>query len=203
MEDLEKNHPKTFAYVKANKIAFESRESGKAKKADEIYQYLRENNISKFDQDKLVSMEICSKWPNITTDRGSTYHTTKVYSLVKLEDTSTSLEFFADVLNSDIFWWFMKHTGDTLQGDARTMKTNYLNPFPLPKAVSKEDEKRISKLVLDIVAEKAGSACSERVAVLEEKINQCVYALYGFEEEDIQIVERALNGCPAATAVTV
>ena len=119
MQELKDNYPLTHAYVKHYAKAFKARESGKAEKLDEFYAYIYPKNLNKFDQDKLTSMEICSNHPNVTFDDQSTYHTTKVYSFVEGGfDTTESYHYFAAILNSNLFWWFLKMTGDTLQGDA-------------------------------------------------------------------------------------
>jgi hypothetical protein len=68
------------------------------------------------------------------------YHNTKVYSWYKYKDTKESYEYLLAIANSKLLWWFLKITGDTLQGDARAFKTNYLNPFPLPTFVDQRFE---------------------------------------------------------------
>jgi adenine-specific DNA-methyltransferase len=191
--DLKKNYPKTYDFVMANKPSFESREKGKAKKLKEWYAYIYEKNLTKFDQDKLISMEICSSHPNITINRSKVYHSTTVYSLASIDDAGPSYEFLLGVLNSRLFWWFLKSTGDTLQGDARRMKTNYINPFPMPETVLPKEQKRISDLVSALIVEKANLARAGLIVRKEAAINKAVYELYGFDEEDIDVVERAIN----------
>lgn len=189
---LKEEFPKTSKFVDFYAGAFAAREKGKATNAKEIYQYLRENNISRFDQTKLVSMEICSIHTNVTIDYSSTYHTTKVYSITKKPNTSASDEFFVGLLNSKLMWWYLKHTGDTLQGDARTMKTNYINPFPLPTIISAEDSLAVSALVAEMVKEKAGPARTVEIQRLEDAINASVYKLYDLSQEEIKVIEQAI-----------
>ncbi len=193
MQELKDNYPLTHAYVKHYAKAFKARESGKAEKLDEFYAYIYPKNLNKFDQDKLTSMEICSNHPNVTFDDQSTYHTTKVYSFVKEDSTSESYHYFAAILNSNLFWWFLKMTGDTLQGDARTVKTNYINPFPLPEKVSAASEKKLSKLTKSLIAAKAKASKPEKIAELESEINTAVYALYGLDDDDVAVIENTLN----------
>ncbi|WJY20425.1 Eco57I restriction-modification methylase domain-containing protein [Fontisubflavum oceani] len=192
IDTLKTFYPLTYKFVVEYSGAFEAREGGKAKKAKEIYQYLRENNISKFEQPKLTAMEICSNHANVALNFSNIYHSTTVCSFVKHQNAGLSYETFSAILNSAVFWWFLKHTGDTLQGDARRMKTNYINPFPLPATVSKEDDLAISALVADIVKEKAGTACSEEIQRLEEAINASIYKLYDLSLEEIQVIEHAI-----------
>jgi adenine-specific DNA-methyltransferase len=192
-EELRSSYPKTNDFVMANIVGFESRERGKAKKLKEPYAYIYEKNLTKFDQEKLTSMEICTSHPNIAMNGSGIYHSTTVYSLCATDENRVSYELLLGVLNSNLFWWFLKSTGDTLQGDARRMKTNYINPYPLPQSVKPEDEKRISGLVLALIAEKAGSARPNVVTELENAIDQAVYALYGFDDVEIDVVEAAMN----------
>jgi len=193
IDDLKQSYPKTFDFVMSNKIAFESREKGKAKKLKEWYAYIYEKNLTKFDQDKLTSMEICTSHPNIALNRAKIYHSTTVYGLVAANSAAPRYEFLLGVLNSRLFWWFLKSTGDTLQGDARRMKTNYLNPFPLPELISHENEEHLSDLVIDLIAKKASAEPSHSIAERESEINQAVYKLYGLNEEDIHVVETETN----------
>ena len=193
MDDLKKEYPLTHAFVQNYEKPFSAREKGKAKKLDEWYAYIYPKNLTKFNQDKLTCMEICSRHPNVTTDCEGIYHATTLYSLVKLPGVKESYKFFAAVLNSSLFWWFLKLTGDTLQGDARRMKTNYLEPFPIPESVSKNSEKRIVNLVTKIIDVKKETKTSDDIPKLEAEIDSAIYSLYGFNDKDIEAVKRALN----------
>jgi adenine-specific DNA-methyltransferase len=193
MQELQDKYPLTYKYVQHYKAVFEARGSGKAKTLNEFYDYIFRKNLTKFDQPKLTSMEICSNHPNITLDTQSIYHTTKVYSLVKNDATKESYPYFIAILNSNLFWWFLKMSGDTLQGDARTVKTNYINPFPLPEKVSKPVEAKLSNLAKELIALKAGAHAPLDVEKLESQINTAVYALYNLDSNDIDMIERTLK----------
>ncbi len=116
------------------------------------------------------------------------YHPTTVYSWVKKEDTKESYEYLLAIANSKLLWWFLKITGDTLQGDARRFKTNYLNPFPLPKFVEEEVENKIVDLVKAVMGEKRQNPSADTTD-LENQIDQWVYKLYDLTEEEIEIIE--------------
>lgn len=191
-EYLRDNLPETFKFVEAYEKDFSSRESGKAKKLSEWYAYIYPKNLTKFEQRKLVCMDICSTHPNIAIDEDNLYHGDTAYSFVPSGTGKKSLELYAAILNSKTFWWFLKHTGDTLQGDARRMKTNYINPFPLPAAVSKKDDLAVSALVSKLVKEKAGPAHKDEIQRLEDAINAAVYRLYDLNQEEIEVIEQAI-----------
>ncbi len=72
------------------------------------------------------------------------------------------------------------------------MKTNYINPFPLPNSVSKEKDVEIATLVNLIVAEKENQASAEKIENLEKKINAAVYSVYSLSDTEIETIERAI-----------
>jgi len=190
--ELERAYPLTLSLVREYEEAFASREKGKARRLSEWYAYIYPKNLTKFDQEKLVSMEICSKNPNITLDNQSIYHSTTVYGLVKQDGYTASYRCLAAILNSSVFWWYLKSTGDTLQGDARRMKTNYINPFPLPNVISTEDDAFISTLVDEIVA---ANLVQDTVGIdrLEREIDAAIFGLYQLNDNQIATVRRMLR----------
>ena len=132
-------------YIMSNKEGFEKREKGKFK-GNRFYQLSRANSLGDFEQEKLMSMEITTCKTNFTLDTDNSYHNTKVYSLIKKSDCQYSYSYLLAILNSSLFWWFLYTTGDTLSGDARTVKTNYIFPFHLPK-YDKDYDKTLTQLV--------------------------------------------------------
>ena len=80
------------------------------------------------------------------------------------------------------------NTGDTLQGDARTFKTNYLNPFPLPENSDEKNQLAIVEMVNKIISSKKEHPENDTTE-LERKIDQVVYELYGLSKDEIKLVE--------------
>jgi adenine-specific DNA-methyltransferase len=192
-EELSLKYPLTAAFVAHYKNVFKARENGKGGKLPQFYAYIYEKNLVKFDQPKLTSMEICTNHPNITFDPNSLYHTTKVYSLVKNAGVTESYPYFAAVLNSKVFWWFLKMTGDTLFSDARTVKTNYINPFPIPKSPNSQLERKLAILAQALMAAKADGPDPLVIAQLENEIDDAVFELYGLNSTDIEAIARTLQ----------
>ena len=188
IEEIKLRFPKTYSYIIEHEKIFKARESGKASKMQHWHSYIYPKNLNKFEQPKLSSMEICANHPNVTLNHEKLYHTTKAYSWVKKEETKESYEYLLAIANSKLLWWFLKITGDTLQGDARTFKTNYLNPFPLPKEISNELDSKISNKVIEVLSLKKENPSHDTTA-LEAEIDKMVYALYGLTEEEVKIVE--------------
>ncbi len=184
--ELQTSYPLTHAYVKFYEKEFKARESGKAAKLECWYSYLRIQNLNKFEQPKLSSMEICASRPNVALNFNNSYCSTTVYSWVKKENTKEDYKFFLAIANSSLMWWFLKNTGDTLQGDARRFKTNYLNPFPLPEHVSEAAQQPFIALVDQIIAAKQNNADT---SPLEAEIDAMVYALYGLTDDEVKLIE--------------
>jgi adenine-specific DNA-methyltransferase len=194
LEHLKTHFPLTFQFVIEQEAEFKARERGKAATMKYWYEYIYPKNLVKFEQRRLSSMEICTSHPNVTLNEGSFYHNTKVYSWVKSESTWESYEYLLAIANSSVLWWFLKNTGDTLQGDARTLKTTYLNPFPIPQTVSERDEAAIACLTKYILWLNAGqttglSISNDAVAqYFRHVLDACVCELYFGDEMRAQNV---------------
>lgn len=188
IEDLKTRFPKTYCYVTDHENIFKARESGKASKMQHWHTYIYPKNLNKFEQPKLSSMEICANHPNVIFNQDKFYHPTTVYSWVKNKNTKESYEYLLAIANSKLLWWFLKTTGDTLQGDARRFKTNYLNPFPLPAFVDHQFENEIAALVATVMEHKKQNEKVDTTDI-ENKIDQLVYQLYELTEEEIKIIE--------------
>ena len=173
-----------------NEKEFKKRESGKGGKLPCWYAYIYPKNLTKFEQLKLTSMEICADHPNVTINRDNLYHATTAYSWVIRDDAHISYELLLAILNSPIIWWYIKLSGDTLQGDARRFKTEYLNPFPLPEKVSASDEKKIVSAVNEILEVKEKTPEAD-ITEKENALNKMVYNLYGLTDDEVKIIESA------------
>ncbi len=191
-EDIKTNFPNAYQWLKETEQEHRTKDR-KSTNDDLWYRYARNQGVDYVEQPKLSSMEICANHPNVIFDTNIFYHNTKVYSWYKKEEIMESYEYLLAIANSKLLWWFLKTTGDTLQGDARTFKTNYLNPFPLPKEVDKNIENNISEKVENVLAIKKQSPTADTTS-LESEIDQLVYELYGLTEEEIEVVEGSVNG---------
>ena len=135
-------------------------------------------------------MEICSKHPSVALNNGI-YHGTKVYSWLINDEAKSEInnKYLLAIGNSKLLWWFLKLTGDTLSGDARTMKTNYLAPFPLPK----NPDPMIKSELEALVDRRLAASSSEEKAELEAEIDSKVCDLYGlFYPLKDRVLENAL-----------
>ena len=187
--EIKTNFPNAYQWLKETEDIHRKKDNRSTN--DSLwFRYARSQGVDYIEQPKLSSMEICASHPNVIFNTDDFYHNTKVYSWYKKEDTTESYEYLLAIANSNLLWWFLKTTGDTLQGDARTFKTNYLNPFPLPIEVDESSEQAITEKVKNVLAIKKQSPSADTTH-LESQIDQLVYQLYDLTEEEIAIVENA------------
>jgi hypothetical protein len=188
IQKIQEDYPKTYKYVTENEQLFKSRESGRAGKMEHWHAYIYPKNLEKFEYIKLSSMEICTSHPNVTLDKEKFYHNTKVYSWTKKPTIKESYEYLLSIANSSLLWWFLKLTGDTLRGDARTLKTNYLNPFPIPLKIDSGIELQIVekvKKILKLKSEEISASTSEA----ENEIDRLVCGAYNLTDEEIRLLD--------------
>jgi hypothetical protein len=142
-----------------------------------------------FEREKLIAPEISRKGNFAYDKKGEFYSTTKIYGYIKKYDVKESYTFWLGLLNSQLFWFFIQHTGYVLRGGYYTFKTNYIQPFPVPKNISISIVKNIEGLVEKILECKRDNS-QEDISKYEKELNSLVYLLYDFNEEEISIIER-------------
>lgn len=185
--EISEKFPNAYLWLKETEDIHRKKDN-KSTNDDFWYRYARNQGVDYVELPKISSMEICANHPNVIFNQDNFYHNTKVYSWYKYEETKESYEYLLAIANSKLLWWFLKTTGDTLQGDARTFKTNYLNPFPLPLIVEQAKENSISEKVKIVMEQKKLNAKANTTEV-ENEINELVYQLYDLTEEEIKIIE--------------
>ena len=110
-----------------------------------------------------------------------------MYGYIKKENCEYSYYFLVGLLNYSLFWFFIKNTGYVLRGGYYTFKTNYINPFPVPKYTQEMDKpiKSIEKSVRTML--EAGK---------ENDIDKCninyqIAQLYGLTPDEIKLIENS------------
>lgn len=87
------------------------------------------------------------------------------------------------ILNSQLCWWFLVHTGTVLANGYYRYKPTYLKPLPIPYVPKKTD-----LLIQEIVKKRIENSTAQN-NILEKEIDQIVYDLYELSEDDIRIIE--------------
>ena len=156
-------------------------------KTNASYWYSLHNarQISVFEQKKIITPET-SHGSNMAIDADGFYLNTQNYSLVKKKAYSESYEFYLAILNSKLFWFYIKNTGSVLSGGYFRFKTDFLKPFPLPEILNIEDTRPFEELVTRIVE---NNKLNLDVEGLELQVDNLVYELYGLTDNEIEVVE--------------
>ena len=87
-----------------------------------------------------------------------------------------------------MFWFFIQSTGYVLRGGYYTFKTDYINPFPIPKTIPAkihDDVIKVVNIILDMKAQNIENDISE----FQNLINKSIYSLYNLDEKDIVVIE--------------
>lgn len=103
------------------------------------YSLHRSREMALFDGDKIVTPET-SLGGNMSIDTQGLYHNTQVYTIKPLQDAGYSIQTILGILNSKLFWFFLKNSGTVLRGGYFRFKTDYIKPFPIPAELKNEGE---------------------------------------------------------------
>ncbi len=133
------NFPKGYEYLKENETFLRGREHHRFDNDYDWFLFGRKQGISNVEQEKIITPDI-SFGSNMSFDEGKFYHGTTLYSFIKKQEIKEDYKFYLSILNSSILWFYIKNTGTELRGGYFRFKTNYLNPFPLPKLDNINDQ---------------------------------------------------------------
>jgi hypothetical protein len=192
-EDEIKNlFPKGYLYLKECEQILRDREKGRLKNDSYWFRYIYPKNLTLFKDEKLVAPEI-SHGGNFSYDEnGDFYSTTKIYGYIKKEAVGESYKFWLGLLNSSLFWFFIKNTGYVLRGGYYTFKTNYIKPFPIPATIPKEIVQKIETKVSEILTIR-GVDNSRPIVNYQLEIDSLVYELYDFNIQEIKFITKVIN----------
>jgi hypothetical protein len=76
-----------------------------------------------------------------------------------------------------------------LRGGYYTFKTNYILPFPVPKAINSKECSAIENLVKKVLSKKQSSS-QNNTDKEEKEIDSLIYKLYDLTLEDINEIEK-------------
>ena len=146
-EELSKRYPHGYAYLKECEDVLREREKGRFDIDGEWFQYGRKQGIQFAEREKLVARDISMGGDFAYDFNGEFYQTTTIYGYIKKPGIKESYKFWMALLNSRLCWWYMANTGTVLANGFYRYKPDYINPFPVPGAISKEAERATTILV--------------------------------------------------------
>ena len=182
-EILSEKYTHTWQYLNLVKSHLVAREQGRY--TTTWWQFSRPQNLTEFEQIKIITPDLCAR-PEMTVDlQGSTYHTTTIHSIIFNAKAPQNIYFLLGLLNSQVLRFFMTITGNEQRGGYHRYTPGYLKPFPIPEATPAQQE-RIATLVKYVLALKRAKALHDAKNreydiignFFERLIDGLVYELY-------------------------
>lgn len=120
---------------------------------------------------------------------GNFYAEATSFILTGNEQFNQSLKYLLGILHSKIATFAFKkfYAGGGLGGEGYRYKKAFLEKLPIPK-ISKEQEAKFVEVVNEILVLKKTSNDETKMELLENKLDQMVFELYGLNETEINSV---------------
>ena len=170
--ELQSLFPKGYAYLKECEPILRGREKGRFDIDETWFQFGRQQGIVYGTIPKLLSPEISMGGNFVYDINGEFYHTTTVYGYIIKDNSEFNYCAMLNIMNSQILWWYLKHTGTVLANGYFRYKPTYLKDFPLP-LINKSEMEKLSSL-------NQHDKTSDRFIGL----------LFGLDDNDIDFVSR-------------
>lgn len=145
-EEMRSRFPLTLQYLSTFKEELVTKKVRYKTNPKYWYSLHRSREVGLFEQRKIVTPET-SMGGNMTIDDQGYFHNTQVYCLVPNPQQGFTLEYLLAIMNSNLFWFFLKETGAVLRGGYFRFKTKYLEPFPIPAPPSGDNLAQITAYV--------------------------------------------------------
>lgn len=182
---LKKNYPRIYSYLMQFKETLVEKKIKYKTNPKYWYGLHRPREISVFSSNKIITPQL-QNYSNFTIDDGTYYPDAGGYMLKLKKYNEVDFYYCLGILNSSLFYHFIKTTSTVFNNDYYYFKSAYIEPFHFPQ-VSEDNKKYISNIAKTIIDmhKKDNSDTYE----LETKINRKVFEIYGLTEEEIKIVE--------------
>ena len=179
--DLAQMFPLGYSYIKECESELRGREKGRFNIDGVWFQYSRKQGLLFGGVPKLIAPEI-SLGGNFSYDiNGQFYSTTTIYGYIKKKDNSLSYETLLAILNSQLCWWYLVHTGTVLANGYYRYKPAYLKPLPIPNITTNMD---------NLMRDKVNKVMqSTEKQIIEKEINEMIYSWYNLTEDEIVEVQ--------------
>jgi adenine-specific DNA-methyltransferase len=171
-----------------------------------FYKFAAPRSIDEYKKSKIMIPDMLVKNRMGFDEDGMYYHGPAIHSIVfneVVKDQNPIL--YLAILNSKLFWYFIKNTSTALQGNAFRLTPEYLNDFSFPEIDIKKQKNtynNILKLVdmmyqLNEKLTKSQGNVLEQIKIqlnkTDDEINQYIYDLYDVSVEERKIIEEINN----------
>lgn len=165
LNDIKTLYPFCFNYLERHKTELLKRKL--PLNEENYFKYSAGRNLNEYENKKILIPDMLVK-NRITYDKtGLIYHGAMIHSIIFNNDfDKIDYRIFLAILNSSLFWFFIKNTSTAISGNAYRLTPEYLNPFGIPNLT--ENKYDSIKNDLCLYADKMLSLNKD----LQEKINR-------------------------------
>ena len=145
-EQMERDYPDTLDYLgewrelSDGRSDLAGRDGGDMAGQDSWYLWSRNQNIDKFEREKLMNVEI-SAHPQFMPDSEGQWYTTSAYGMIVNREYRESVPHITALFNSTVLDYCLKHISTMKDGHHYKYATQYLDRLPL-KLPEEGDERR-------------------------------------------------------------
>ncbi len=196
-KELKTDYPKAFEYIEEFKQELKKRKI--SLNNNDYYKFSAARNLAYYPNKKIMIPDLLVKNRIGLDFTSKIYHGPSIHSVIFKEEINEKYMItILGILNSHLFWFFIKNTSTAMQGNAYRLTPMYLNEFYFPnlKKFSVDDmNKEINKIIELNKTYKTCNTPTERkliqqqITTTDKKINEIVYELYDLTEEEIKIIE--------------
>lgn len=135
-DEMENQFENTLEYLEQWKSLdddrrdLEGRDGGEWKGRDDWYAWARNQNIEKFERQKLMNVET-SAYPQFMSDAEGQWYTTSAYGLILSDQYQDYTPYITALLNSSLLDYYLKHVSVLKDGDHYKYVSQYLERLPL------------------------------------------------------------------------
>jgi len=134
---MKSKFPKAAKYLQSVKTDLKKRASHRSNETLPYYSYSASRNLQSYENKKIMIPDMLVSNRIAMDAAGGTYHNANVHGAVFNDKADGNFYFYLGVLNSNLFWFFIKSIGTALRGDAYRLMPQFLNKFCFPEITAK------------------------------------------------------------------
>ncbi len=200
---LRETYPKAFTYLKSHKKLLLDRKGDV--KDNEFYRYSAARSLPFYPQPKIMIPDMLVSNRIGIDMEGILYHNANIHSVdFNNEVNANDPHFYLGVLNSNLFWFFIKNTSTSIRGDAYRLLPQLLMTFAFPP-ITKENRKyhdtivsnvrdiiRLMRLTKQTVLDTDKNTFNMQIIAIEKENDDIVCAMYGLNKNETLLIDQAL-----------
>lgn len=195
VETFTSKYPKLWAYLKKCEKKLRNREKGKMDH-DSWYAYVYPKNLTQFEKPKIM-IQVLSKKAAMTLDMDKGFYFVGGGNAggygITLKD-GRLLPYILALLNSSLLDYYLQHHSSKFQNGYFSYAKRFIQRIPI-RFTTEQTQNELGDLIKKILLLRANNSVQDQksegeVKVLESRIDQIVYDLYGLEPDDIQLIKQ-------------